>query len=516
MFTICSFASEEDANEEWEYEFEEFDDEYFVLTPERQQEYIDGASSAVYTPSIAYYDNYMEIYYDNLTRNLGQNYKGSCGYVAIGMLLSYYDTYLNDDIIPEQYDVRGEGTGSNLINWQDSPGVLKDEITNGKELSSIDYYNIIKAQSEYSLHAKLITLGHNRMYYNSLSKMPAGTTFGMLISIMKAYLKSYRGYSNDQYTINYEYALIADEDNDVRDFVIENIQSGKPVLLAIKGVNANGKKEGHVVIAYDYDEVTDEIFCHFGWGADKTHITPESEGLPLYKAAFTVDFDLPQSHSYNYVENKNQPNEKFYCSCYFSCHPEHEHTYSPTADGSYHTYSCSCRLKETPNFEHSLYISEINEDGHRYKCSTCNYESELIEHNMRFYLYSTPTQHGERCVDCEYVDEDTLETHSYDYWLYLNSTTHVSECGCGARGTTTASHVYTFPDSDGWMTCIGCGYTKIFGSDSGLIIMSTTKVSSNGSRIISDGTIMLVDEDIEAYLDGTLVFYDKDNLPMTQ
>ena len=220
MFTLSSYAFEEDEDEIWEYEFEEFDDDYFVLTPERQQAYIDGVLNAVYIPTITHYDNYMEIYYDNLTRNLGQNYKGSCGYVAIGMLLSYYDTYLNDDIIPEQYDVRGQGTGSNLINWQDSPGILKDEISNSKELSPTEYYNIIKEQSTYSLHAKLITLGHDRIYYNSLSKMPASTTFGMLISIMKAYLKSYRGYSNDQYTINYEYALIADEDNDVRDFVI--------------------------------------------------------------------------------------------------------------------------------------------------------------------------------------------------------------------------------------------------------------------------------------------------------
>ena len=42
------------------------------------------------------------------------------------------------------------------------------------------------------------------------------------------------------------------------------------------------------------------------------------------------------------------------------------------------------------------------------------------------------------------------------------------------------------------------------------------KVTLNGSYILPNGIIVLVDEDIEAYFNGTLVFYDKDNLPQTQ
>ena len=98
------------------------------------------------------------------------------------------------------------------------------------------------------------------------------------------------------------------------------------------------------------------------------------------------------------------------------------------------------------------------------------------------------------------------------------STTHIRECGCGARGTKTASHAFMPLEGSllDRVVCIGCGYTKNIGSDSGQIIMSITKVSANGSHILSDGTIMLVEEDVEAYLNGTLVFYDKDNLPVTQ
>ena len=43
-----------------------------------------------------------------------------------------------------------------------------------------------------------------------------------------------------------------------------------------------------------------------------------------------------------------------------------------------------------------------------------------------------------------------------------------------------------------------------------------TKVSVNGSYILPSGIVVLVDEDVEAYLNGTLVFYDKDDLPVIE
>ncbi|MBQ4273751.1 MAG: hypothetical protein IJB94_02115 [Clostridia bacterium] len=47
-------------------------------------------------------------------------------------------------------------------------------------------------------------------------------------------------------------------------------------------------------------------------------------------------------------------------------------------------------------------------------------------------------------------------------------------------------------------------------------IMSITQVSVNGSYIRSDGIVVLVDADIEAYLAGTLQSYHPDDVPVTQ
>ena len=142
---------------------------------------------------------------------------------------------------------------------------------------------------------------------------------------------------------------------------------------------------------------------------------------------------------------------------------------------------------------------------HTYSCSICDY-SKTEPHNFEYTDY-----HIRICSDC---GESSLAPHIYDSWVFINETVHISECGCGNRGLTTQHHAFRLQGK--FLVCIGCGYTKLPGSDYGNIIMSTSRVSLNGSYITADGTIILVDEDIEAYLNGTLVFYDKNNLPVTQ
>ena len=46
--------------------------------------------------------------------------------------------------------------------------------------------------------------------------------------------------------------------------------------------------------------------------------------------------------------------------------------------------------------------------------------------------------------------------------------------------------------------------------------LNAQKVTPNGSYLLPNGIPVLVDEDIEAYLNGMIVWYDKDNLPMIQ
>lgn len=88
---------------------------------------------------------YMKEYFSGLTTNMGVNYKNSCGYVALGMLLSYYDNYLSDDIVPEAYDVVSSGEDTNMVARKNSPGVYNDYIVNAKNKTMIEYLQIVES-----------------------------------------------------------------------------------------------------------------------------------------------------------------------------------------------------------------------------------------------------------------------------------------------------------------------------------------------------------------------------------
>ena len=62
-----------------------------------------------------------------------------------------------------------------------------------------------------------------------------------------------------------------------------------------------------------------------------------------------------------------------------------------------------------------------------------------------------------------------------------------------------------------------CGELLDLNSDMSNIIASINfKYSINGSYLLPSGIAVLVDEDMEAYLNGTLQFYYENDLPVTQ
>ena len=132
------------------------------------------------------FDTFVEAYYRGLTNNFGNNIFGSCSFVASGMLLSYYDTYLSDVFIPENYDVNSFSFGTNMIDERDSPGVVNDEpniaidvVRENEDLEFGDYtleqcLQIYEYFSESnntfttrSLHAKLILMANDMGYFDS-------------------------------------------------------------------------------------------------------------------------------------------------------------------------------------------------------------------------------------------------------------------------------------------------------------------------------------------------------------
>lgn len=130
------------------------------------------------------------------------------------------------------------------------------------------------------------------------------------------------------------------------------------------------------------------------------------------------------------------------------------------------------------------------------------------------YQTSSPTTGG---YYSEAFSIQKPHTHSYGPYFYRDNHLHIKHCSCGSY--ITEGHYIRESDvvDNRYARCLGCRVQLDLYEDFANSIMSTnTQVSINGSYILPSGIVVLVDEDIQAYLDGTLVFYHPDNVPTTQ
>lgn len=169
-----------------------------------------------------------------------------------------------------------------------------------------------------------------------------------------------------------------------------------------------------------------------------------------------------------------------------------------------------------------------------YKCKYCrfvapfssnvlqNYSAEAIDdthhrcyNNVPGLEYSFVEEHDlsvNGCLTCLYEHE-----HLFGEYLYYNNAQHIRSCECGA--TQTATHYVDRSSiiSDRYAICLGCNHLLDLQQDFAQIQSSDMVLSTmNGSYILSNGIVILVEADIEAYLNGTLQFYPADQIPQTQ
>ena len=230
-------------------------------------------------------DYYAPVYFKNLRTNFGNNSQGSCGYVATGMLLSFWDTYWDDGIIEEAYDVNSD-LNTNYFDFSvDSPGI-EMEPSSIANVSDSTYHSNISEYSDEYFQFLLISMG-DELYGTSAGSY--GMFYDNYSELFNHYVYEYKEYTTD-------FVEVIETSTNVRAKTIELIKQGIPVKLGI---------EGHAVVAYDYDEENDDIYCHFGWGANTTHVTIESMGYSSYNNLFAFNF--------NYIDEYNQ--EQALCIC---------------------------------------------------------------------------------------------------------------------------------------------------------------------------------------------------------
>ncbi|MDE5896844.1 MAG: hypothetical protein K2H43_03395, partial [Clostridia bacterium] len=274
-------------------------------------------------------DTYREAYFFGLTKNFGDNTHGSCGYIALSQILSYYDSFLDDNIIDEKYDVESESASTNFLLERNSPGTLDDTITEEdlksigvsiedsvektrKKLSATNYYRIIEKKKDISLHAKLISIGYDLGFYNQAGRdSVCSSNSDEWRQIVNVYLTS-RGYKTG-FDYNFGKVSSSTSQEGIVKFTKDMIDRDLPVILTFQ---EQERELPHAAVAYDYDD--NYIYVNMGYhlsGYTRYGISIKYDQI---RGADILEFspNVQHSHSNNYRYNNPETNEsKTYCTC---------------------------------------------------------------------------------------------------------------------------------------------------------------------------------------------------------
>lgn len=254
-------------------------------------------------------NNYSTVYFSNLTSNFPTNSHGTCSATAISMLLTFYDSYWDDDFVDSSFEqnvdfipnVENSNTVAVPSFSETSPGVKSETLYSVENLSLIQYQDYVVAHQNTYLQSYIIKLAfdlfNNYGFENSTN--PYGMDYYEQASLLYYYLVFRRGISTNRAIA---YSLYSNDNPDMYDSVVNLITDGIPVILNI----CSSSIGNHTVVAYDYDATNDEIYVHSGWKDESyfdsalTHVSLTKLNTTSIDSAVIIEATNSFDYSYHY------------------------------------------------------------------------------------------------------------------------------------------------------------------------------------------------------------------------
>ena len=269
-----------------------------------------------YAPGATQTSSVVIDYFNNLYTYSPINSAGSCGYVSLIQYLSFYDSFYNDSIIPEEYE-RNQGIASTLSEARSiSPGVLRQSYPNPNlgNVTVEDFYNFVIANKDTDYQMKLMYIvneydEHSSSNYSySIGMWNYFKVFNSITALNNATF-SYRQYQN--YSSNakpYDEGVIIWFENYVKNL----LDNDKPVILHIKQCDPEAgtidDESYHSVVAYYYD--SNGIHANFGWGSNSTDKVISLFDYYICEAGVLDFINVEETHSVNF-----KVGTEHYCGC---------------------------------------------------------------------------------------------------------------------------------------------------------------------------------------------------------
>lgn len=209
-------------------------------------------------------------YFENLGHYHPRNYNGTCSVVSATMLLGYFDTFYNDNIIDEQYDLTISQNKNYCATFTQSPGY------------GLDGSSAINSSVNNQFHDLMVE--YAMPFENPNEGMHAKSQWKMI----KSYLND-RNIQYDEYCC--EGNALDSITNTPKNLIMDTIDQGIPVI-------ANGAE--HSSIAYGYDD--EYVYVHTGLGTTaRTSWSTYTNWSILYcPSAIRFEIEGSHVHSNNY------------------------------------------------------------------------------------------------------------------------------------------------------------------------------------------------------------------------
>ena len=235
------------------------------------------------SPNEIFQDGYYAgVYFKNLLNNFPLNSHGTCNFVALSMLLSFYDTYWVDSVVPEVYESNTVIGTNNLPMPMStySPGVYYENTSVKNILDLGEYQNYIYSTRITYFQSLLIYLALNNGFISINNGF--GMNYNALVAFINFYLNSYNQNTKNRFQI----LTSVSEGVAALTFAKSMAAQGIPTLLRV-GNYLTGK--GHTVVAYD--NISNGLFVHTGWrknGTALSHVPIDYLNYDTYYDAIAI------------------------------------------------------------------------------------------------------------------------------------------------------------------------------------------------------------------------------------
>lgn len=416
------------------------------------------------------------------------NKKSSCAIVSVALLLSYYDTFFNDNIVPDKIEYNGK---TYLTTNDIAQDVLRGVNSNITSSFYLDQWN----ETNYIIvgECELANDGELPGYIN-----PAGPTrefhdYLVEISKIKNYYSDYFGMSvinaknliND-FLLEYNIEGVSASANYNSTDIIDCLNNDIPIILGLNEydyylpcVNQENLIVGydatlfsaHTVVAYGYQVTSIGTFYHvnMGWQDDLVTIGETDYVLDTSDAYISPIFlgyhsyievgDLEHVCSDHYkIYDKNSGIVKSICPCTMVG----DNIKYTRSDETFDYVDINNDRVFNIKFKHEYDVYEIyDENQHISKCRLFEHcgKSQLKNHNFVLIGSSNDFNHYIKCRDCGYTK---YESHLDSDIKMYNSEQHSRYCSYCLEYYDTAEHLfhYTGNDESHEGICRDCDYVQ--------------------------------------------------------